>query len=91
MAERSTKGLLALLPKAAKDGDALDRALSKEISNAIRYIEAHDDGQDNTQKALAKLREARRDLDSSSPLCWQTWGVDCARISAHHAASTFAV
>ena len=61
MAERSAAGLLALLGRPEKDGDALDRALAAALEDAKRALDRVEDGQANTAKARDQIHEALRD------------------------------
>ncbi|MGO9000112.1 MAG: UvrD-helicase domain-containing protein [Polyangiaceae bacterium] len=72
MAERSVAGLLALLGRPEKDGDALDRALAAALEDAKRALDRVEDGQANTAKARDQINEALRD-SKKGRLPWHDW------------------
>jgi len=73
MAERSVRGLLALLPRPADDGASLDRALLDALEDASSALAGIDDGIKKTievrQSIVELLAEAR-----SGRLPWPRWG-----------------
>jgi ATP-dependent helicase/nuclease subunit A len=73
MAERSAAGLLALLPsQEERDGDALDRALERELTSATKALGKAHDGTKTTQAALDLLAAATRLLRDDA-VDWYTW------------------
>ncbi|PWC35929.1 UvrD-helicase domain-containing protein [Azospirillum sp. TSO35-2] len=72
-AERSLRGLLALLPEPRADAERLDRALAEAIGAAVAAIDAAGDtGVKKTADALSTLRNAAA-LAAGRPLPWVEW------------------
>jgi ATP-dependent exoDNAse (exonuclease V) beta subunit len=80
MAERSVVGMLQLLPQAAPDGAALERALATELAQTEARLAASKDVTGNTNKCRERVRAARA-LLADGPLPWGEWA-GLARLEA---------
>jgi len=72
MAERSAGGLLALLGKPGRNGDAMDRDLLRALEGAAGALAKIDDGQKNTAVAKQTIAEALREAKRGQ-LLWSDW------------------
>jgi len=87
--DRSWRGLEPLLEtlREGETADALDKALAKSLTDAIRTVGAGD-GTKTTTAALEKLKDAEAALASGRPVAWQLWA-QLAKIKAAKASDPF--
>lgn len=72
-AERSVRGLLALLPPPDANEAALDADLRRAVADAVTALKAGGDTTKTTGKVLAELEQVAADLRDGRALAWADW------------------
>ena len=75
MAERSAKGLLALLPPPEPDGAALDAAFRTSLRATLDALAKIEDDTGTTEKARREIEQVHRQLASGEVIAWSRWAM----------------